>query len=656
MKNAARFLLAAFVSTLSLPLAAIQQTQTIKIGKGTALAVADPLTGRVFTANVGAGRFGDGKSIGILERDGTVATIPTQSAPAHIAIGVAARRVLVTIGGFGDTGAQVVNADTLQAEHVATGPTPTRGIVVDRTNRAYVIGRNNIGQPAPWLAPGTFTGTLTEIDLATNESHVYPISGMYPEALVADPDGGHVYVVGYNWLRTAETLPNFVSVFDTGSKSVAGPMPLGRRASAILADGPTLYVVGHEDLVRPELPLSDMRRNGVRHAIYALDAASLALRRTIELAPTDAQHEQFNGVVDADFPAGRMYLLDFDNQRLEVVDLDAGTSRVTGLESAARGMGFNPVTGNVVVTLPMLGQAAIFSAAGERIDTVPLGAAAQPGEAGALYGVTHNPATGVTYVANTHDGSLTLLPPETSEKDVVNLTGLWWNPAESGWGLYLEQQGATVFGALFTHDANGTPAWMVMSDGKRQPDGSFAGALYRTTGPREQAIENLRAVGTMRFTPASANLGALGYEIDGVFNAESLQRQVFAPGETTCRWTAGAPGDANFTSLWFDPAQPGWGLALTQQGETAFGVLFGFDAQDRPSWTAMTDGEKRGGAAFGGALYRAPLSGPVEKVGSMALDFGSALAGHLAYELDGLSKASPIARQRFGALVSDCSR
>jgi hypothetical protein len=61
---------------------------------------------------------------------------------------------------------------------------------------------------------------------------------------------------------------------------------------------------------------------------------------------------------------------------------------------------------------------------------------------------------------------------------------LWWNPTESGWGLNITQQSDIVFATLFTYAEDQSPIWYVMSAGRRQPDGSFSGELYRVaSGP-----------------------------------------------------------------------------------------------------------------------------------------------------------------------------
>src|SRR6185437_4722556 len=65
----------------------------------------------------------------------------------------------------------------------------------------------------------------------------------------------------------------------------------------------------------------------------------------------------------------------------------------------------------------------------------------------------------------------------------TNYTALWWNSAESGWGLNVNQQGDIVFATLFDYDLDGTPMWLFMSKGMRQGTGdTFSGTLYRSVG------------------------------------------------------------------------------------------------------------------------------------------------------------------------------
>ena len=122
-----------------------------------------------------------------------------------------------------------------------------------------------------------------------------------------------------------------------------------------------------------------------------------------------------------------------------------------------------------------------------------------------------------------------------------NLTDLWYrSPAESepGWGINLTQQESVVFATLFTYAANGQGLWLVMPEGQMDSAGSATGALYRTSGPRFDAVPwtpvQFTQVGTMTITPSSGNSAQLTYTIDGVTVNKAITRQVFASPMTKC--------------------------------------------------------------------------------------------------------------------------
>ena len=61
-----------------------------------------------------------------------------------------------------------------------------------------------------------------------------------------------------------------------------------------------------------------------------------------------------------------------------------------------------------------------------------------------------------------------------SRASVTNYQDLWWNPAESGWGINLAHQGDILFATWFTYRAGGRGQWLVASDVRRQPTGELA--------------------------------------------------------------------------------------------------------------------------------------------------------------------------------------
>ena len=71
----------------------------------------------------------------------------------------------------------------------------------------------------------------------------------------------------------------------------------------------------------------------------------------------------------------------------------------------------------------------------------------------------------------------------------TNYQDLWWAAGglESGWGLNLTHQGATIFATWFTYDTDGTPLWLSATLSKGVGE-SFSGALVKTAGPAFNAV------------------------------------------------------------------------------------------------------------------------------------------------------------------------
>ena len=119
-------------------------------------------------------------------------------------------------------------------------------------------------------------------------------------------------------------------------------------------------------------------------------------------------------------------------------------------------------------------------------------------------------------------------------------TGLWLDPAESGWGMSLAQQGDTVFATLFVYDDARRPAWYVApsvrDDGRETfaaAEPVFVGTLYRTAGPVFSGAFDPHAVsatpvGDIQLQYAPGNGGKvlqLAYDLDGIHVVKTLQPQ-----------------------------------------------------------------------------------------------------------------------------------
>lgn len=115
-------------------------------------------------------------------------------------------------------------------------------------------------------------------------------------------------------------------------------------------------------------------------------------------------------------------------------------------------------------------------------------------------------------------------------------TDLWWNPAESGWGLTVTHQNNVVFLAFFVFGADGKATWFSSAAFFTQRDSNlnpiYTGTLFQSTGPYFGAGFNPAAVkatevGTATFAVTSATSANLGYTVNGVGVAKALVRQTF---------------------------------------------------------------------------------------------------------------------------------
>ncbi|MFO1305287.1 MAG: hypothetical protein U1F54_16275 [Burkholderiales bacterium] len=118
---------------------------------------------------------------------------------------------------------------------------------------------------------------------------------------------------------------------------------------------------------------------------------------------------------------------------------------------------------------------------------------------------------------------------------------------------------------------------------------------------------------------------------------------------------------SNVTDHWYAPAESGWGVSVTHQGNVAFIVLFAYGQDGQPAWyagDATRYGECMGGhPGFAGTLYRMKgpwLGGPfdpakvdVTPVGTVTFESYEHDRATLAYSIDGVSQSKTVQRLTF---------
>jgi mono/diheme cytochrome c family protein len=257
----------------------------------------------------------------------------------------------------------------------------------------------------------------------------------------------------------------------------------------------------------------------------------------------------------------------------------------------------------------------------------------------------------------------------------VIYSGMWWNPAESGWSVNINHQGDVMFAALLTYDEAGAPLWLLLSDGRLQADGrTFAGALYRATGPAFDAqpftpitAANLTSVGTMELTFQSPTAATLSYTYLGVAVTRSVVPLVYGSAAASCAFTTGSRAAlTNYQDAWWTPAESGWGLFVVHQDNTLYSALTTYDFAGRPLWlvsagalqpdgTYLGDLFQTSGSPFNAQPFVALTAANLAKVGAMRLAFSDGANGTLSYSVNNSAVSKPITRTVFSDRVLACT-
>ena len=278
------------------------------------------------------------------------------------------------------------------------------------------------------------------------------------------------------------------------------------------------------------------------------------------------------------------------------------------------------------------------------------------GLAGYLVGSGYDLATGLGSI---DVGNLFAHWPASSgsAKAPGPLSGLWWNPNESGWGIAVTQRRNIVFAAWYTYDSAGNPKWYVMPSctlPSSGTSGSCTGTLYQTAGPIffgaafNPALVNVSSVGSLTVAFTNASSGTMSYSVNGQARTVSIIRQVFQSGTV--------PPAIDYTDLWWNPDESGWGMAITHQFGVMFLAWYVYDNTGKPIWYVAPDCVVSGNACSG-TLYRTtgPPLGPsfdpakvaVFTVGMVTASFADADNGTLTYTVNGVPGTKSITRQLF---------
>jgi len=119
----------------------------------------------------------------------------------------------------------------------------------------------------------------------------------------------------------------------------------------------------------------------------------------------------------------------------------------------------------------------------------------------------------------------------------TNLTDMWVVTAESGWGLFIDQQGDVLLGTFFIYDKFGTATWYTVQwkiTSIGPGSNGYTGTLYQTSGPAfsqvpyDPKLVTYRQVGEATIQFGDDAHALLNYTIDGGGAVKQITRFTFA--------------------------------------------------------------------------------------------------------------------------------
>ena len=189
-----------------------------------------------------------------------------------------------------------------------------------------------------------------------------------------------------------------------------------------------------------------------------------------------------------------------------------------------------------------------------------------------------------------------------------DITDMWWNPNESGWGVNVIQQNGVAFVTFFVYDTQTIPMWYTAAITFQGADSSgsliWTGDLVATTGPWFGGLFSplnvtRRVAGSVTFTLIDLNDAILTYSVDGVAVTKSIQRETW----TTENYTGNYLGGYSVTYSNCNPS--------SMNGAVDFGGALSV-TQSGSSVTMFVATDTGGACSFNGSYTQAGKYGQVE--------------------------------------------
>jgi hypothetical protein len=209
-----------------------------------------------------------------------------------------------------------------------------------------------------------------------------------------------------------------------------------------------------------------------------------------------------------------------------------------------------------------------------------------------------------------------------------------------------------------------------MSNGRPSGANAWTGEVHRTTGPPFYNFSSVNAfqvsyglVGSATFSFSDSGHGTVNTTLNGVSRSVGITRFQFGP-MPTCTLGGSAGSTPNYTDIWWQPSESGWGVSLSHQGDILFALWYTYAADSKGLWMVASKLDRVADRIYSGSLYtttgtpfnsssgwQLPLYQPA---GSLTLTFNDANNATMDYTVSGITRSKALTRYAFATPVTVC--
>jgi len=639
---------------------------TVPVGSGPRAIAVNPAGTFAYVANENSNNV----SVINLSTNSVAATVSVGSGPSGIAVNPAGTFAYVPNGAVGSRSVSVIaTATNTVTATVTVGNTPTDVAINPAGTFAYVTNFNG--------------SSVSVINTATNTVTATVPVGIYPWGIAASPAGNRVFVAnsGSNTVSVINTATNAVianvalggsnpesvaitpnaaltyvtlggsgsvAVIDNSNYSLVGGVVVGSVPSGVAIVMPP---AGPATSSPPVFPVTVNVTNPTPSTVAATaqvqprtqDVGSRASVYVFAHAPANLVR---GATATARAPVGGPWPAAEDDAILCVL-AQVENGELVGVKPETMKEFLKDIVLAQNLEVKVLDSVRIQAVAGGSM-FIGYGATAAAMLANGVYQTALTVAGGAVQCTSSTDSA-------PAPKTPGALSGLWWNASEPGWGITFTQRGTNVFAAWYTYDLAGNAKWYVSTCALPNASATTcSGQLFEVNGPRYFGVAfdpsqvHATAAGNLQVTFPTINTATMTYSgVAGAGRTVSLARQPLSTGTTS-------PA-IDYTDLWWNPSESGWGVSITHQYGVAFLAWYVFDANGAPTWSVATC--TMSGSSCSGTLYqtRGPgFAGPFNPslvqpfpIGSVIVSFIDANNAVLSYTVNGVAATKTIARQLF---------